>query len=72
MVLRVPGGGLTRVQNMAPLPSANAAVPNLNGVPSAPPSYVPGAPPTFVPQPPPNIAPPQLPPNLRQPPPNPH
>ena len=71
MILRVPGGGLTRVQTLAP-PNINAAMPNLNGVPSAPPSYVPGAPPTYVPQPPPNLTVPQPPPNLRQPPPNLH
>ena len=69
MILRVPGGGLTRVDALLSvpnlLPRGNVGTP-VNGAPAAPPSYVPGAPPSYVPQPPPNIRPgaPQPPPNL--------
>ena len=69
MVLRVPGGGLTRVDALPNIPGIlppGAAGTTPNGAPAAPPSYVPGAPPSYVPQPPPNIRPaaPQPPPNL--------
>ena len=73
MVLRVPGGGLTRVQALTP-PSLNGAeISGMTGAPAAPPSYVPPPPPNLsVPPPPPNLSVPQPPPNLRQPPPNLH
>ena len=72
MILRVPGGGLTRadalpnVPGLLPNGAAGTAGTTANGAPAAPPSYVPGAPPSYVPQPPPNIRPgaPQPPPNL--------
>ena len=73
IVLRVPGGGLTRVDSLpgvpviANLPPGAAPATNANGQPAAPPSYVPGAPPSYVPQPPPNIRPPQPPPGFANP-----
>ena len=62
IVLRVPGGGLTRVDLLPAVPGITglpgvAGQAPANGAPAAPPSYVPPAPPSYVPQPPPNIRP---------------
>ena len=69
IVLRVPGGGLTRVDSLPGVPNiVNGALgTSASGQPAAPPSYVPGAPPSYVPQPPPNIRPPQPPPGFANP-----
>ena len=66
MVLRVPGGGLTRVDSLPGVPNVvnGAFGTSANGLPPSAPSYVPPPPPSYVPQPPPNIRPPQPPPNL--------
>ena len=71
IVLRVPGGGLTRADALPAVPGIiNGTLgTSANGLPASAPSYVPAAPPSYVPQPPPNIrpAPPQAPPNFGNP-----
>jgi hypothetical protein len=68
-VLRVPGGGLTRLHLLPSLPNVGNGVSgalapaNGNGAPAAPPNYVPPAPPGYVPPAPPRSI-PQPPPDM--------